>query len=152
MGRAGRTPELPDDQPGQQHRREDDPRPRRDPEKRSPARTWNNSCPGTPAPTTSAPGQSHPGSPANPCPPQITTAPPTRTGHAGYCHARSQDFRILTLRAHLTRDGSDIADWGKYTTRTHHSPSGDFQVHYYYNPTTGAVAYDFDYKVVMNAR
>src|SRR6266536_1046515 len=34
MGRAGRTPELPDDQPGQQHRREDDPRPRRDPEKR----------------------------------------------------------------------------------------------------------------------
>jgi len=65
---------------------------------------------------------------------------------------RGSDLGNRQLRAHLTRDGSDIADWGKYTTRTHHSPSGDFQVHYYYNPTTGAVAYDFDYKVVMNAR
>src|SRR6266516_4893980 len=34
MGRAGRTPGLPDDQPGQQHRRENDPRPRRDPQER----------------------------------------------------------------------------------------------------------------------
>jgi hypothetical protein len=31
------------------------------------------------------------------------------------------------LRARLTGDGSDIADWGKYTTRTHQSPFGDFR-------------------------
>ena len=41
----------------------------------------------------------------------------------------------------LTSDGSDIADWGKYTTRTHQSPSGDFQVHFYMNRGTGAIDY-----------
>lgn len=33
---------------------------------RSRARTWNASCPGAPAPATSAPGHSRPGRPANP--------------------------------------------------------------------------------------
>ena len=47
----------------------------------------------------------------------------------------------------LTSDGSDIADWGKYSTRTHQSPSGDFQVHYYMNRTTGTIDYGYDYKV-----
>ncbi|MGP3969855.1 RHS repeat-associated core domain-containing protein, partial [Streptomyces sp. 6N223] len=56
------------------------------------------------------------------------------------------------LRAHLTADGSSIADWGKYSTTTHQSPYGDFRVHFYYNPETGQVAYDYDYKVVMNRR
>nr|WP_326600534.1 RHS repeat-associated core domain-containing protein [Streptomyces sp. NBC_01803] len=56
------------------------------------------------------------------------------------------------LRAHLTADGSDISDWGKYSTGTHQSPYGDFQVHYYYNPESGQVAYDYDYKIVMNRR
>ncbi|SCG71173.1 intein C-terminal splicing region/intein N-terminal splicing region/RHS repeat-associated core domain-containing protein [Micromonospora coxensis] len=65
---------------------------------------------------------------------------------------RGSDLGNQQLRAHLTRDGSDIADWGKYTTRTHQSSYGDFQVHYYYNSRTGNVAYDYDYKVVMNAR
>jgi RHS repeat-associated protein len=50
----------------------------------------------------------------------------------------------------LTSDGSSISDWGKYTTRTYQSPSGDFQVHYYMNRTTGAVNYGSDYKVVFN--
>ena len=50
----------------------------------------------------------------------------------------------------LTSDGSDIADWGKYTTRTHQSPSGDFQVHFYTNRSTGAIDYGYDYKVVFN--
>lgn len=50
----------------------------------------------------------------------------------------------------LTADGSNIADWGKYTSQTFHSPSGPFQVHYYFNPATGRVNYDFDYKVVFN--
>ncbi|WP_277742410.1 putative T7SS-secreted protein [Streptomyces sp. LX-29] len=52
----------------------------------------------------------------------------------------------------LTADGSQLADWAKYTTGTHQSPYGDFQVHYYYNPKTGEVAYDSDYKVVLNRR
>ncbi|WP_159037294.1 hypothetical protein [Streptomyces specialis] len=56
------------------------------------------------------------------------------------------------LRAHLTADGSDITDWGKYSTQTHQSPYGDFQVHYYYNRESGRVAYDYDYKIVMNRR
>ena len=50
----------------------------------------------------------------------------------------------------LTSDGSNIADWGKYTSRTFQSPSGPFQVHYYYNPSTGVVNYGYDYKVVFN--
>src|SRR2546421_8558331 len=41
-----------------------------------------------------------------------------------------------------TSDGSDIADWGKYTSRTFQSPSGPAQVHFHYNPVTGAVNYD----------
>ena len=50
----------------------------------------------------------------------------------------------------LTSDGSDIADWGKYTTRTHQSRSGDFQVHFYMNRSTGAIDYGYDYKVIFN--
>ena len=50
----------------------------------------------------------------------------------------------------LTSDGSNIADWGKYTTRTHQSPSGDFQVHFYMNRSTGAIDYGYDYKVIFN--
>ncbi|MFC5149049.1 DUF6531 domain-containing protein [Streptomyces aureoversilis] len=53
---------------------------------------------------------------------------------------------------HLKGIGGSMDDWGKYSTRTHQSPYGDFQVHYYYNEKTGAVAYDSDYKVVMNRR
>ncbi len=49
----------------------------------------------------------------------------------------------------LTSDGSDIADWGKYTTRTHQSPSGDFQVHFYMNRSTGAIDYGYDYKIIF---
>jgi len=50
----------------------------------------------------------------------------------------------------LTADGSDIADWGKYSTQTYRSPSGPFQVHFYYNPVTGRVNYDIDYKSKLN--
>ena len=51
----------------------------------------------------------------------------------------------------LTADGSDIRHWGKYSTKTSKSASGPFQVHFYYNPVTGRVNYDIDYKVVYNA-
>lgn len=50
----------------------------------------------------------------------------------------------------LTADGSNIADWAKYSTSTVPSPSGPFQVHYYRNQLTGAVNYTIDYKVVFN--
>jgi hypothetical protein len=39
---------------------------------------------------------------------------------------------------------------GKYSTSAYQSQRGPFQVHYYYESTTGNVMYDFDYKVVRN--
>nr|WP_249744583.1 filamentous hemagglutinin N-terminal domain-containing protein [Burkholderia pyrrocinia] len=39
---------------------------------------------------------------------------------------------------------------GKYTTSTYQSPAGDFQVHFYMNPTTGQVYYGLDYKAIFN--
>ena len=59
-------------------------------------RTWTASCPGTRAPATSAPGHSRRHRPDKP----RRTRPHRRgcrTGHAGYQHAISQHFRILTL-------------------------------------------------------
>ena len=51
----------------------------------------------------------------------------------------------------LTSDGSRIADWAKYSTSTVQGPSGPFQVHFYYNSTTGVANYEIDYKVVFNS-
>jgi len=42
------------------------------------------------------------------------------------------------------------AGFGKYTTESIISPSGDFQVHFYMNPTSGEVYYGLDYKSVFN--
>jgi hypothetical protein len=39
--------------------------------------------------------------------------------------------------------------FGKYSTGTFQSPSGDFQVHFYKDPQTGEVLYN-DYKSVFN--
>ncbi|WP_107097266.1 DUF6531 domain-containing protein, partial [Streptomyces sp. NBRC 110028] len=61
------------------------------------------------------------------------------------------DIGNPAVRNHMTSDGSNLSDWGKYTTRTHQSPYGDFQVHYYYNPETGRIL-NYDYKVIMNRR
>jgi hypothetical protein len=49
----------------------------------------------------------------------------------------------------VVRDGSNITDWGKYTTQTFRSPSAPFQVHFYYNSKTDRVFYDLDYKAVF---
>ena len=50
-----------------------------------------------------------------------------------------------------TLGNSDIpAGFGKYTTQTITSPSGNFQVHFYMNPTSGEVYYGLDYKSVFN--
>jgi hypothetical protein len=40
--------------------------------------------------------------------------------------------------------------FGKYTTETFQSPSGNFQVHFYMNPTTKEVFYGADYKTIFN--
>ncbi len=42
--------------------------------------------------------------------------------------------------------------FGKFTTDTFQSPSGNFQVHFYMNPSTGEVFYDLDYKAVFNSK
>ncbi|MGC1282177.1 MAG: putative T7SS-secreted protein [Streptosporangiaceae bacterium] len=53
------------------------------------------------------------------------------------------------LISELTSNGSDLADWGKYTTPTFRSPAGVFQVHFYYNPVINKVFYAQDYKIVF---
>ena len=40
--------------------------------------------------------------------------------------------------------------FSKYSTQTFNSPSGPFQVHFYYNPATDEVFYGLDYKTVFN--
>ncbi len=40
--------------------------------------------------------------------------------------------------------------FGKYMTSTYQSPAGNFQVHFYMNPTTGQVYYGLDYKAIFN--
>lgn len=52
----------------------------------------------------------------------------------------------------LFAERGGAAQWGKYSTATHQSPYGDYQVHYYMNRVSGEVMYDYDYKVVMNRR
>ncbi|HHL4080533.1 two-partner secretion domain-containing protein [Burkholderia sola] len=49
----------------------------------------------------------------------------------------------------LTRDGSAITDWGKYTTQSAKMPNGQsMQIHYYMNTVTGKVDYvTSDFKV-----
>lgn len=54
--------------------------------------------------------------------------------------------------ADLKALGGSIEDWGKYTTPTFKSPAGRFQVHFYYNPTTGQAYYGRDYKAVFAGR
>ncbi|MEE1941154.1 polymorphic toxin-type HINT domain-containing protein [Streptomyces sp. TRM 70361] len=61
------------------------------------------------------------------------------------------DMNNKALRARLEERGG-VSQWGKYSTETHQSSYGDYQVHYYMNSTTGEVMYGFDYKVVMNRR
>ncbi|MCB5164916.1 hypothetical protein LG634_08750 [Streptomyces bambusae] len=64
---------------------------------------------------------------------------------------RGSDMGNKALRARFEERGG-AAQWGKYSSETHQSPYGDYQVHYYMNRTSGEVMYDFDYKAVMNRR
>jgi RHS repeat-associated protein len=58
----------------------------------------------------------------------------------------------LSVIKALTADGSSIVQWAKYRTPTFQSPSGPFQVHFYYNEVTGAMNYAWDYKSVFVRR
>ncbi len=60
-----------------------------------------------------------------------------------------QNLRNPDVIKALTADGSNIADWAKYSTQTFQSPSGPFQVHFYRNAATEATNYTIDYKVVF---
>jgi hypothetical protein len=53
------------------------------------------------------------------------------------------------LVSELTSNGSDLADWGKYATQIFRSPSGPFQVHFYYNSVTDEAFYGLDYKAIF---
>ncbi|WP_242540887.1 polymorphic toxin-type HINT domain-containing protein [Streptomyces albidoflavus] len=64
---------------------------------------------------------------------------------------RGSDMKNTALQAKFEKRGG-AAQWGKYSSETHQSPYGDYQVHYYMNRTSGEVMYDFDYKAVMNRR
>jgi hypothetical protein len=59
-------------------------------------------------------------------------------------------IRSSAVVRELTADGSNIADWAKYSTETFQSPSGAFQVHFYRNVRTEAINYSIDYKAVFN--
>ncbi|MGJ9422939.1 RHS repeat-associated core domain-containing protein [Aeromicrobium sp. CF3.5] len=63
---------------------------------------------------------------------------------------RGSDFGNKQLVRRLTSDGSNIADWGKFQTRSHQSPSGSFKAHFYMNRSTGAIDYGYDYKIVFD--
>ena len=60
------------------------------------------------------------------------------------------ELRNRRLMKELTSQGGSISDWGKYATRTFRSPSGRFQVHFYYNPRIRTAYYGRDYKAVFS--
>ncbi|RWR08117.1 two-partner secretion domain-containing protein [Paenirhodobacter populi] len=60
-----------------------------------------------------------------------------------------QEGRLI-IRAEDLGNPNIPAGYGKYESPTFQSPSGDFKLHYYYNPATRNVFYDLDYKVVFN--
>jgi hypothetical protein len=78
--------------------------------------------------------------------PAVLTDPETRQIIAG------TELNNGAVRAGLTEDGSNLADWGKYETGTISNPDGTlgFRVHFYYNRVTGVVNYEFDYKCKFN--
>jgi len=50
----------------------------------------------------------------------------------------------------MTADGSSLGDWGKYETERLYPEMGPGKVHFYYNPVTGKVLYEFDYKFKLD--
>lgn len=59
------------------------------------------------------------------------------------------ELRNQTVISILTKDGSKISDWKKFTTKSVRMPNGQsMQIHYYKNVKTGKIDYKTqDYKV-----
>ncbi len=55
------------------------------------------------------------------------------------------------LEAGMLGNPAIPSGFGKYTTGTFQSPAGDFQMHFYKNPTTGEAFYGLDYKAIFNS-
>lgn len=55
------------------------------------------------------------------------------------------------LEAGMLNNPAIPSGFGKYTTDTFRSPAGDFQMHFYKNPTTGETFYGLDYKAIFNS-
>lgn len=61
---------------------------------------------------------------------------------------KGTDLNNPSVIMELTRDGSSIADWGKFTTKAVNTSSGQkLQVHFYQNTKTGSINYNIDFKV-----
>ena len=61
---------------------------------------------------------------------------------------RGSDLNNPAVIIELTKDGSKISDWGKYTTKAVTTSNGQkLQVHYYRNDVTGAINYNIDFKI-----
>jgi hypothetical protein len=58
------------------------------------------------------------------------------------------ELRNPQVIAELTKDGSALADWGKYTYNIRTS-SGTYEVHYYFNQKLGTVNPSIDYKILL---
>lgn len=103
---------------------------------------------------------------------ECCNAPNTGASNIATAQRLADDLRLSSARSPFTPDGrlapsaiqegrqiiraEDLgnpnipAGYGKYESPTFQSPSGDFKVHYYYNPVTQDVVYDLDYKVIFN--
>jgi hypothetical protein len=55
------------------------------------------------------------------------------------------------MEAGMLNNSAIPAVFGKYTTGTFRSPAGDFQMHFYKNPTTNEAFYGLDYKAIFNS-
>ncbi len=61
---------------------------------------------------------------------------------------KGQTLKNPAVIKELTRDGSSLKDWAKYTTQSMSSKNGQkLQIHYYYNKKQKVVNYNIDYKI-----
>jgi len=58
---------------------------------------------------------------------------------------------IRGLEAGRLNNPAIPSGFGKYRTDTFRSPAGDFQMHFYKNPTTGEAFYGLDYRAIFNS-
>jgi filamentous hemagglutinin len=83
---------------------------------------------------------------------RIQSANSPFTTHGTLTQDAIQGAKVVPgLEAGMLNNSAIPAGFGKYTTGTFRSPAGDFQMHFYKNPTTGEVFYGLDYKAIFNS-